>query len=436
MEGGRAPKAAVETADAGDLRLEERVRTIARRLATGEVDVAEECDGFWTASRDGEHEYLFRLAQELELSGTLRESPLGLIGAIWSLVSEIEQAILAIPGEESVETLFRFAHLPLQNSLTHAPGMVDRRRYFASRLALNQPRPALFACMERHENNPQYRRLLFLLVQELVVQGHERKAPILERLGEQMRAAGHPLGWLPLRRLDLETTRADPRKTRTIHQYKVYDSRTTFPWGPASSRRMGSETGSETGSEDGSSPSGEAIPPRRRPKNWEITKGDDLLRIGAVVQNWQAESNGKWEARVFALHPPPRPDDLDADVFLHLHALDALDLPEGPRDFHLQKVDAEQAFAILFRAAANGGELNEGAFGAYGRLFAWQSLAGLVGAPDDASIEAVAHQAHETAFFFFAAQSSWLFGLGEEFALFALRADGRSLAVLAATDND
>jgi len=404
-----------------DRALRSRVGKTIARLMTGEVDVAEECDRIWAAAREGEVRFLYALARELETSEEMRASPLGMIGALSSLVSEVEQAIVTIPGAEAVEVIFHLANLERYNSLSHAPGRVDRRRLLASRLVLNQPRQAVLEVMARHEEDRDMEPLLFLLVQELVVQGYDQESPLLGRLHERMVALRHPLGWLPLRLTEVEPLRADGRRTRAVHQYKVYASKAHAPWGPWQFR--------------------DAVPFLEGPeacqiRTWETTTGDELARISSVVQNWRAESRGKVEARSFALSRKVAPEELEQNLLLRLHTCRALDLPKGPDGFSVDPLAPEQAFAILWNAAANGGELNEGCFGAYGRLRAWQSMGALAGCQDYASIDEVLERSRETSWFFFAAHSRWFYGIGEEFGLLALRPGGRALALLAATDTD
>lgn len=401
--------------------LRSRVGKTIARLMTGEVDVAEECDQIWAAAREGEARFLHALARELETSDEMRTSPLGMIGAISSLVSEVEQAIVTIPGAEAVEVIFHLANLERRNSLSHAPGRVDRRRLLASRLVLNQPRQAVLEVMARHEENRDMEPLLFLLVQELVVQGYDKESPLLDRLHERMRVRRHPLGWLPLRLTEIEPLRADGRRSRTVHQYKVYATKAQAPWGPWQSR--------------------DAVPVAESPKTsqirtWETTTGDELTRMSSAVQNWRAESRARIEARTFALSRTVAPEEVEQNLLLRLHTCRALDLPKGPEGFSVDPVAPEQAFAILWNAAANGGELNEGCFGAYGRLRSWQSLGALAGCRDYAPIEEVLRRGRETTWFFFAAHSSWFYGLGDEFGLLALRPGGRTLGLLAATDTD
>jgi hypothetical protein len=63
-------------------------------------------------------------------------------------------------------------------------------------------------------------------------------------------------------------------------------------------------------------------------------------------------------------------------------------------------------------------------------------MGALAGCYDYASIDEVLERSRETSWFYFAAHSSWFYGIGEEFGLLALRPGRRTLALLAATDTD
>jgi hypothetical protein len=90
----------------------------------------------------------------------------------------------------------------------------------------------------------------------------------------------------------------------------------------------------------------------------------------------------------------------------------------------------------LFSAASGGGAYNNGLRGAYGRLAMWQSLAGLAGAPPGAGLEEVAAVARSCLWLEFWAATPWFYGVAWDLGLVAVRPDGLSLAVLAATDTD
>ncbi|MFY0534126.1 DUF6183 family protein [Nannocystis pusilla] len=106
----------------------------------------------------------------------------------------------------------------------------------------------------------------------------------------------------------------------------------------------------------------------------------------------------------------------------------------------VRPLSAEQVFTLLLAFAANGGDYNIGISGAYSRLHAWRSLGGLVDAPADPPLEAIEAEARAIerigGFAHFASDSRWFNHVVTDLGLAAVRADGRSLAVLAGTDTD
>ena len=106
------------------------------------------------------------------------------------------------------------------------------------------------------------------------------------------------------------------------------------------------------------------------------------------------------------------------------------------KQVHISSSSASRALSFLFSAASGGGAYSGPPRGAHGRLAAWQSLAGLVGARDDASVETVAALAKQCTWWEFTAENDWFFQVAWDLGLVALRPQGRSLAVLAATDTD
>lgn len=124
-----------------------------------------------------------------------------------------------------------------------------------------------------------------------------------------------------------------------------------------------------------------------RPVFEEASEEEICPRIGAALRNWQEESNGKVEARVFLAASPLREGHLSAPMLcaLRLACLDGV----GEGAVGVERVPASRAIRVLFSAAANGGAYNRGLRGAYGRLVAWQSLSALVGSAGD-DVDAVA----------------------------------------------
>jgi hypothetical protein len=156
-------------------------------------------------------------------------------------------------------------------------------------------------------------------------------------------------------------------------------------------------------------------------------------QIAAAVMNWEEQSNGQIETRVFRPEAPLAADDLSVALLLSL----GLDSLHGAtlEDVQAESIPPRQALNVLFSAASTGGAYNRGLAGAYGRLAAWQSLAGMVAAATF-GVEQVAALAHRCVWVSFTASSDWFSQVAWDFGLLAVRPDGQSLAVLAATDTD
>jgi hypothetical protein len=166
----------------------------------------------------------------------------------------------------------------------------------------------------------------------------------------------------------------------------------------------------------------------------DVTTDELSGALSAAVQNWADDSNGEIEARVFELGVPVTP----ATIATALPALDLECLEPGTIPFRLAVFDisVRVAWWILFHAALDGSAYGRGRYGAYSRLFAWRSLAALAGAAGDAGPEEVMALAQRCTWYRFDAGSAWYTHVFWDLGLVAVRPDGRSLAVLAATDTD
>jgi uncharacterized protein (TIGR02996 family) len=153
----------------------------------------------------------------------------------------------------------------------------------------------------------------------------------------------------------------------------------------------------------------------------------------AAVRGWQEESNGKLEAWVLNLDEPAAPDHLGAAWIRRLGDESLSDL-FGP-GLRIVPVTPAPAWQLLFCCAQSGGAYGRREWGAYGRLHAWQSFGWLAGVDHGMSMEWVAHQAQQCAWFSLGG-TDWFFDLAWDLGLIALRPDRMSLAILAATDTD
>jgi hypothetical protein len=171
----------------------------------------------------------------------------------------------------------------------------------------------------------------------------------------------------------------------------------------------------------------------------ELTTGTNIVRvtevasadpISSAVRVWITESNGMYEAKVFQTEGPVGAQDLSPGFLRSLH-LDCLG-----DDIVAQVVSASRAFALLFLAASSGGAYGGNPHRAYGRLAAWESLGGLAGAIDGQTIESIEVLAKQCTWVSLVSDSDWFYQVAWDVALLAIRPDGRSVAVLAATDTD
>jgi hypothetical protein len=253
------------------------------------------------------------------------------------------------------------------------------------------------------------------LVQEMVLRGipcHEISGVV--DYVRSTRHLGRPMARLPLTRTELEAEYIQQEYTSTGDQEStpLVDTSSTLPPLPAHGPSLSSIA--------------REITPTTDWRRW--------VNLRAAVAHWARESNGVVEARSFVLNPWLSSEDLSIAGLMSL-GLDCL-RETKPKHVHIARVAPSRALSILFSAASGGGAYSGSPRGAHGRLAAWQSLAGLVGARDDASVEAIAALAKQCTWWEFTAENGWFFQVAWDLGLVALRPQGRSLAVLAATDTD
>lgn len=274
-------------------------------------------------------------------------------------------------------------------------------RYAASLLASGQEARDLAAAFSGRAPE----ELRACLVHELVLRGVAvEEVPAIARWATSPHWRHHPLGWLPLSRSDVEEHAGLP-------SYSAGGTGYSTPYGPAGR------------------PAGGVATARPAPGVVETTTEARSTLMASAVANWVDESNGRAEARTFASDAPV---DADPATFLAL-GLECLD---GAKVLSVSPCPPAHAWRVLFAAASSGGAYNSGDHGAYGRLAAWQSMAGLSGAGDGAAAEEVEARVRECAWYAFDAATSWFEQVAWDIGLAATTPDGRGLAVLAATDTD
>lgn len=248
------------------------------------------------------------------------------------------------------------------------------------------------------------------LVHELVLRGVAvAEVPGIARWATSSHWTRHPLGRLPL-------TRSEVEEDADLPDYGVNGGSYSLPYGPV-------ESGGRT-----------AVPGAPVPAATETTTEAEGTAVVKAVANWVEESNGRTEARIFALAEPLNGDTV-ASAIVAL-GLDCLKGTGKERKFSASSIAPAYAWRVLFAAASTGGAYNSGILGAYGRLAAWQSLAGLSGAAEGATFGEVEQRVRDCAWYGFDADTKWFKRVAWDLGLAAVTPDGRRLAVLAATDTD
>ncbi|MER5177208.1 DUF6183 family protein [Streptomyces sp. NPDC002896] len=248
------------------------------------------------------------------------------------------------------------------------------------------------------------------LVHELVLRGVAvAETPGIAEWATSPHWSHHPLGRLPLTLSDVEEHPALP-------SYSVRGSSCSMPYGPSESRGMA------------------VVPGARVPPAAETTTEAGAAAMAKAVANWVDESNGRIEARVFALAEPVDTDSVPST--LAALGLECLNGMGRKSRISVSVCPPAQAWRVLFAAASTGGAYNSGCHGAYGRLAAWQSLAGLSGAAESASAGEVEARVRGCVWYGFDADTKWFERVAWDIGLAAVDPDRRRLAVLAATDTD
>lgn len=183
---------------------------------------------------------------------------------------------------------------------------------------------------------------------------------------------------------------------------------------------------------------------------WDLTSNPDHTPdakltqnplAGVAVEEWPRLSNGRIEAVEVSLAEPISPDNICAD-FIAALGLACLSRDTTTSDLdgirrQFARLRPEDGFLQLFYAAANPCAYGPGSGKKLGRLKAWISTAGLVGAPLSSGWSAIGYCAEQSHWYWFCANSDWFYGQDwGGLGLFVLRPDRRSAGILAAVDTD
>jgi Family of unknown function (DUF6183) len=247
-----------------------------------------------------------------------------------------------------------------------------------------------------------------LLLHESLLRGHPFAATHeADRVVERLRAQKHPLAWLPL------TLHACERDfLRYLPQYQER-SKEPFIVGATSAQPT---------------PLSRELAQRHV---WFKERVDAVRtqRIASAIHNWERESNGKWEARVFRVESLPEPTP-----FLPRLPLEALHGLSG--EVKATRTSLESVLSLLFWAASSGGSYNKGEYAAYGRLRVWESLAGFVGAGLATHLHERVVLARACAWYSVDVKSEWLYQTFWDIFICCLNPIRQEVVLLAATDTD
>jgi hypothetical protein len=328
------------------------------------------------------------------------------------LEAAVERLYSAQPLTHSLPFAVVFLKISLQASKNRPNMALAKNAYQASCLAGWQSEEVLIELLEHYLSEECYFDFFCYLLHEMVLRGsHVERVLGLKKFKEKMRERRHPLAWLPLSLADIE------------HQIDFMynrqpESSECLAFGPILIEDSAAHIVLEHDMR-------------------EVTTDREKEKLQTVINNWEEQSNGRSEARVFATCKPSTLIELSPKLLLSLK-LECLK-GVGEDDFVIQSSSLQQIFRILYEASSNGGAYGRGRGGALGRLDAWCSITALAGAKEEASFERVVEWAKRCTWFTFKTsdtKSQWFEHIAWDVGVIAIRPDRYTVAILAATDSD
>ncbi len=330
-----------------------------------------------------------------------------------AVADHVEEVLALSTGAGRLEALLSLLSTERVKSVEQPRTKAQRVRAFASRLGYGQPKEALLDAMDRLGEQREHTELLACWMHEMVLRGTPLEGePVATRFHARLVELEHPLHALPLKLLPAEAEA--PTYMPMYGANAVSTAVQRLESGPSSAPTL--------------------PPPRDQAQPLVEPLVDEALtkRLVEAVGPWTSGSRGNVEAKAFRVSPSIGTSGPGKWL---LRALPLACL-EGVTPLRAERTGAEAVWGALFAAAANGGAYTSGLGGAYGRRAAWTSLGAMVDAPVDAPLVETDVRAGACAFLMFGGPGGFWHDVAWDIGALAVREDGASVAVLAATDTD
>lgn len=295
--------------------------------------------------------------------------------------------------------------IDLANIVNHVttPSLVDMTQLISNIVSANST-DAIETLLQQIADT----ELRALILQEAVLRNKlSATSTVAQHTRVLLEKENHPLAVLPLTRLPLE-------EAFTLPALNLSGASYLLPFGPLNEKP------------DFSSMS---LPASSLPLT-DISLPEQKEMIGIAVQNWVQQSNGKVEVNIYQLN------EVMVSQFgsaLSTLPMDCFQLAQNGR--YAKNKSATSILAMLFSASSTGGAYNRGMGSAYGRLQAWQSLAGLMGDNLSMPFPQLIDNAHVCQWVSFETDA-WFYQIAWDVGIACLNPVTNRLAVLVASDTD
>ncbi|GHC45282.1 DUF6183 family protein [Streptomyces cinnamoneus] len=318
-------------------------------------------------------------------------------------LTQVLRALALTPGRQFVEQLLRVYHAAGGSDA----GAPSGPRFLASLLAEAQTLEDLLPVLS-HDGGALWDELRACLFHELLLRGVDAEEIRRRSHNIHFCAPWGGLAWLPQKLADMEHGARFPRR--------------------------GYSSAAGIGCPAMSSPVALDAAARRVGAGHPVTDATTVRLAEAITGPPEQGNWGAHDVGVFSTERPVTPEELPGVVAsLPMECLAGLGVEDR---FVFAPCSVGEVWRVLFATASGAGVYGPGVHGAYGRLSAWWSIAGLAGARPDAGPAEVEQQASACTWMRFEAGSEWFHNEINDYGIVALTPDGRRIAVLAATDTD